>query len=134
MKASLRSFLVSELEFSITASSNFKSQLVSSSIRMRLTFVLKKLGGARGFAAVNAQGHKIKGVEDIIAVASGKGGVGKSTTAGNASLSFSVSVFTHLFIEISWVHDMIWILLCLVANGLRLILWVLESFAVVSSV
>ncbi|CAL5427495.1 unnamed protein product [Camellia sinensis] len=82
MKASLRSFLVSELEFSIKASSNFKSQLVSSSIRLRLTFVLKKLGGARGFAAVNAQGLKIKGVEDIIAVASGKGGVGKSTTAG----------------------------------------------------
>ncbi|THF94026.1 hypothetical protein TEA_020435 [Camellia sinensis var. sinensis] len=82
MKASLRSFLVSELEFSIKASSNFKSQLVSSSIRLRLTFVLKKLGGARGFAAANAQGLKIKGVEDIIAVASGKGGVGKSTTAG----------------------------------------------------
>ncbi|GMP90755.1 hypothetical protein CsSME_00041740 [Camellia sinensis var. sinensis] len=77
MKASLRSFLVSELEFSIKASSNFKSQLVSSSIRLRLTFVLKKLGGARGFAAANAQGLKIKGVEDIIAVASGKGGVGK---------------------------------------------------------
>jgi ATP-binding protein involved in chromosome partitioning len=49
------------------------------------------LGGKRCYSAAAAKGGlSISGVSDIIAVASGKGGVGKSTTAG---LIWSLSKF-----------------------------------------
>lgn len=45
--------------------------------------MVKRLGGVRSFAATRTKELKIDGIKHAIAVASGKGGVGKSTTAGN---------------------------------------------------
>lgn len=46
---------------------------------------MQRLGGVRCYAAFGSKDLKIDGVKDVIAVASGKGGVGKSTTAGISS-------------------------------------------------
>lgn len=46
---------------------------------------MQRLGGVRFYAAFGSKDLKIDGVKDVIAVASGKGGVGKSTTAGISS-------------------------------------------------
>ena len=71
------------------------SKLIESAMR-HLRFLTQFFANASGNAAVKSLPKKwpIPGVGDIIVIASGKGGVGKSTTAGTDRLSYGALTFS----------------------------------------
>lgn len=54
--------------------------------------IVQSHGGVRGYAGMRNKALQIEGIKHAIAVASGKGGVGKTTTAGNFVLHLCFSL------------------------------------------